>query len=192
MNLIWFSLHLAPTFLPSSDCQHPSHRWLKACLFSYHLCQVGQRSIISAYRLGEQPQKDCSPPPGRYLALPESLNGTCNRWTLKQRVYFPQGQTTSGDVSWRGSLTPVGLGYLRMLVLFKNAVAEEKTIKPSVPQLGLEKYTLPKVWFLFVLAAHYPFCYWHLHLSDPGSSALREEHPSGLAQESLGSQQVTS
>lgn len=88
-----------------------------------------------------------------------------------------QGQTPLRDVSWQGSLTLVVLGYLCILVLFKTAVAEGETIKPSVAQLGLEKYTLPKVWFLSVLAAHYPFCYWHLHLSDPGTSVLREEHP---------------
>lgn len=88
-----------------------------------------------------------------------------------------QGQTPLGDISWQGSLTAVVLGYLCILVLFKNAVAEGEAIKPSVAQLDLEKYTLPKALFPSVSAAHYPFCYWHLHLSDPGTSALREEHP---------------
>lgn len=64
--------------------------------------------------------------------------------------------------------------------------------KSSVIQLDLEKYALPKVWFLSVLAARDPFCHWHLHLSDPGTSVLREEHHWGPAQESLGSQQVNS
>lgn len=179
MNLIWvlsmFSTNISCP-IPTPPLLPAFHWQLKACLFSYRSHQVGQRIIISTYTLGGQPQEDCSPPPGRYLVLSPSLSGTFSWWALKQQDYTRAAQSL-GDVSWQGSLTLVVLGYLCILLLFKNAFAKGETIKLPVAELGLQKYTLPKVWFLSVSAARYPLCCRHLHLSDPGTSAPREGRP---------------
>lgn len=156
------SLYLALTFpalfrLPHF-CPHPTRRRLKASLFSYHLSQVGHGIIISTYPLTEWEGTHREPAPhllggiqlGQHLRAAPATGDPRSRMLIFLSESCP-GPDPLGGCHLHSSLNLVVLRYLCILGSFKNVVAEGETIKPSIAQLSLDKYTLPKVRFLSVL-----------------------------------------